>query len=369
VPDNKLDKKTKVMGLCRSCLTFSGYATVVLASVLVFFHLECRREKEEELKNKTNPEFLPELTDCSVSLGFTKKGQDVELRMGMEYILVQSSPCAVNKLVLHLGTFLGGSNAGDFKESSQKHNVMILDARRESPGTFLETGFTLITLDKEPVTTDWRTTFYQNATPDIIQFHTQMEPYIMELYPKTKKMLWAFNAVRGGDRFGDQPRAVGGPHLDYYQDDEARIEFHKEFPEFEDSRSEAKLMMEKLDDEDHKLGVILGVWKPLSPEKVCDYPLALMDARTFQPENLSKNKLHINFMPGVTFHNLNGAVSYSEDQKWYYYPYQTPLEVLIFHQYSKGKWLNNPHTSFLNKNCPKDSEERISVELRVGLFF
>ena len=37
----------------------------------------------------------------------------------------------------------------------------------------------------------------------------------------------------------------------------------------------------------------------------------------------------------------------------------------------QGKWLANPHTSFLNKNCPagSETEERISAELRVALYF
>ena len=287
----------------------------------------------------------------------------------MEYFLIQSFPCAINKLIRYVGAISGGNNYADYAESGEKHNVTILDARKSSPGSFHETGFTLVSLDTEPITTDWRTSHYQTDTPDVMHFHKQIEPYIKELYPQAKKMYWTSNVIRGGDNLGDQPRAVGGPHLDYYQDDEARLEFHKEFPEIDVPRSEAKLMMEKLDDEDHKLGVILGVWKPLSPAKVCDYPLALMDARTFQPENMSPNKLHLQLFPGFTVHNLNGAISYDEDQKWYYYSYQTPLEVLIFHQYSKGKWFNNPHLSFLNKNCPKESEERISVELRLGLFF
>ena len=50
---------------------------------------------------------------------------------------------------------------------------------------------------------------------------------------------------------------------------------------------------------------------------------------------------------------------------------QSRSEVLVFHQYSKGWWMSNPHTSFLNKNCPRGTEEqeRISAELRVALFF
>jgi len=357
------------MGFCGRCLQVSGYTTVVLVAVLLYFHLECQKEKEENMKNKTNPQFLPKETNCFVPLDYVMKGKDIQLKIGMEYILVQSAPCAVNKVVTYLGTILGASNTDTFNTDSEKHNVTILDARTADPGDFHETGFTLITLDKEPVTTDWRTNFYSSDSPDILHFHEQMEPYIRELYPQTKKILWTYNVVRGGDKFGDQPRAVGGPHLDYHQDDQARLEFHEEFPVFDIPRSEAKLMMEHMDDEDHKLGVILGVWKPLTPEKVCDYPLAVMDSRTFHPDNLSQNKLHITFWPGVTFHNLNGAISHDKDQRWYYYSYQTPREVLIFHQYSKGKWFSNPHTSFLNKNCPKDSGERISVELRVGLFF
>ena len=287
----------------------------------------------------------------------------------MQYILMQSAPCAFNKLEAYLESLFGASNTTASDTDIEEHNVTILDARKHNPGGFHETGFTLITLDKEPATTDWRTSFHQNDSPDILHFHEQMEPYIRKLYPNVKKILFTFNAVRGGDTFGDQPRAVARPHLDYHQDDEARQEFHQEFPVLEAPRSEIKLMMEEMDDDEHKLGVILGVWKPLAPEKVCDYPLAVMDTRSFHPENLSKNKLHITFMPGITLHNLNGAISHDKAQRWYYYSHQNTREVLVFHQYSKGKWFNNPHTSFLNKNCPKNSGERVSVEMRVGLFF
>eukprot|EP00091_Calanus_sinicus_P004633 TRINITY_DN14972_c0_g1_i1.p1 TRINITY_DN14972_c0_g1~~TRINITY_DN14972_c0_g1_i1.p1 ORF type:complete len:268 (-),score=51.45 TRINITY_DN14972_c0_g1_i1:88-891(-) len=261
--------------------------------------------------------------------------------MGMEYFLVQSFPCSLNKLVTYIGTLTGTSNTAENDDTAEKHNVTILDARKADPGSFHDTGFTMITLDKEPVTTDWRSNDWNSEHPDIMNFHEQMEPYIRQLYPSVKKIFWTFNVIRGGDKLGDQPRAVGGPHLDYYQDDEARVEFHTEYPELDVDKSEPKLMMGKLDDEDHKLGVILGVWKPLSPEKVCDYPLAVMDARTFQPENLSQNKLHIQIMPGLMIHNLNGAISYDEAQKWYYYSHQTPMEVLIFHQYYKREWLAN----------------------------
>ena len=53
--------------------------------------------------------------------------------------------------------------------------------------------------------------------------------------------------------FGDQPRAVGGPHLDFHQDDQARQEFHQEFPVLDNPRSEMKLMLEETNDEESSL--------------------------------------------------------------------------------------------------------------------
>ena len=132
--------------------------------------------------------------------------------------------------------------------------------------------------------------------------------------------------------------------------------------------SEPKILLGDLDDDKGTFKVMLGVWKPIHPAAVCDHPLAVMDAKTFYSDNQTPNNLHMDLL-FFKYHNLNGAISHSPDQKWYYYPFQTTKEVLVFHQYSNGEWLSNPHTSFHNKNCPEGSESRISVELRVALFF
>ena len=126
--------------------------------------------------------------------------------------------------------------------------------------------------------------------------------------------------------------------------------------------------MGHLDNEDSKFKVLLGVWKPIIPEKVYDYPLAVMDARTFTSDFQTEMFNTIDFV-AFEFNNLAGGIAHSPDQKWYYYPFQTTKEVLIFHQFTDGKFFANPHTSFLNKNCPKDVETRQSVEFRVALFF
>ena len=97
-------------------------------------------------------------------------------------------------------------------------------------------------------------------------------------------------------------------------------------------------------------------------------PFAVMDARTIDPSYITTYKNTINF--GLfKFKNLAAGIAFEPDQKWYYYPFQTSSEVLIFHQYSKDKHLVNPHTSFFNRNCPEDTQERISVEFRLALFY
>lgn len=122
-------------------------------------------------------------------------------------------------------------------------------------------------------------------------------------------------------------------------------------------------------DGDHgKLGALLGIWKPIHPSKVCDYPLAVMDARDIKPDQFCPSRQTINF-GFFTFNNVASGIVHSSEQKWYYYSFQNTREVLVFHQYSRGKLFANPHTSFLNKNCPEDTEPRISVELRLAVFF
>jgi len=344
-------------------LQYILYAAAPLAAILTYFHIMGKKEQEEAINNKFNDEYHPEITDCKAKLHFCKTGvKEKTLKTGLEYLLIQSAPTCVTKLFHSLGQMIGISNTKEHAEDTEEIEFDVLDARVHKPGAFEETGFTLITLDKEPVTQNWA-----YGSNDVHLFKEQIEPYLKRLYPQTKKIRWFSNLVRGGSKAGSQPRALG-PHLDYFQGDEEREEFHKKYTALKSSEPEA--LLGRLDTEEEKLGVLLGIWKPLYPKEIMDYPLAVMDARTFSEENEVPNNLHMNF--GLfTFHNLGAAISHDPKQKWYYYSKQNTKEVLVFHQYTKGKWFSNPHTSFLNKNCPKGTEleERISAELRVGLYF
>ena len=63
---------------------------------------------------------------------------------------------------------------------------------------------------------------------------------------------------------------MAGPHLDYHQDDAKRLEFHSEYPLFEDgkNKTEPHYLVGANDTPEEKFSVLLGVWKPLSPVEV-----------------------------------------------------------------------------------------------------
>jgi len=365
------------------------YLTVALVAVLAYFHMECVQKEGKDGNLSYQQVFESEKTNCEdVELFFRNKGDIITADISFLYMQL---PCVVKKLLSFFG--LGGSanicdpilstdtkalkqciqDQGD--DSLKVHNVTMFDARKVGPIEFYTSGFTLLTLDEESVTTDWTTTLAEDENADIVNFHQQMNPHLEKLYPNVKKIHWSHNIVRGGDG-KSQPKAVSQPHHDFHQNDLLRFEYHKRRPIYSSffgtswlPLNEAHIMNGELDTEDSKVGVILGVWKPIAPTtEVCDYPLAVMDSSTYDSEHQVQAELAINF--GLfTLNLLNAGIAYSPEQKWYYYSFQNTKEVLVFHQYSKEKFLVNPHTSFENKNCPTDLTSRKSVDLRVALFF
>ena len=66
---------------------------------------------------------------------------------GPEYILTQFCPCAIIKMITKVRHTINGH--GDFDQiKTHQESVTILDARKHKPGTFSETGFTLVELDE-----------------------------------------------------------------------------------------------------------------------------------------------------------------------------------------------------------------------------
>ena len=96
------------------------------------------------------------------------------------------------------------------------------------------------------------------------------------------------------------------PHLDYYQDDEARLEYHKTFPlidlAYSDKNvSEGHVLTGYYDTEDLRVGVMLGVWKPLNPNQVNNKHkhLYVLWAHSSQVRRSTLGKNHSPFRGGV----------------------------------------------------------------------
>ena len=117
---------------------------------------------------------------------------------GLEFIVIQWVPCAFVKLISFLNFVLYGDQIN--LDAYEYKNVTIMDARKHKPGSFPETGFTLLQLDSLPNITNWG-----YGSEDIQIFQQEMEPYLYELYPQTKRILWLTNLVRGGNTPGHLP--------------------------------------------------------------------------------------------------------------------------------------------------------------------
>ena len=122
---------------------------------------------------------------------------------GPEFILTQFCPCAIVKMITKVRHIINGhADLDQLQAHQENHTVTILDARKHKPGTFSETGFTIVTLDEvrlfyqtrsrlgqaiyycllqEPGTKNWR-----YGSKDIHLFQEMMNPHLMKLYPKTK---------------------------------------------------------------------------------------------------------------------------------------------------------------------------------------
>jgi len=231
---------------------------------------------------------------------------------------------------------------------SEYHAVEFLNAR-EADIDYHVNGFSLVESPMEEC--DW--TVKENRE----KFYREMEPIIRELHPDSDELVWYDDGFLQRSFDGSNEPAIDGPHLDYHVDHSLT----KEWAGYDLS----------------EIDMIIGIWKPDNMDTpVVDYPLALMDASTFEPTDSRPFKLEFtNTLMNNTVQELrvvSGSPRYRPEQKWYYYPEQTSNEILLFRQYTNEDTVGsfaNFHTSFKVPGFPSDAPSRRSVEMRVGLTF
>ena len=136
------------------------------------------------------------------------------------------------------------------------------------------------------------------------------------------------------------------------------------------SKSGFVCLREQLRDEAETLArgrfQIINVWRPLS-DPVEDYPLALVDARSVEPEQIVDTERRAPNHVGEIQLALHDP-----GQRWYYYSSMRPGEVLLFKTFDSidgGTGRTTIHTAIKLPDAPPDAKPRESIETRAFVFY
>lgn len=238
--------------------------------------------------------------------------------------------------------------------------VDILDARSRDID-FNRAGFDLIT-DDVFATFDWE----EIGSSEVLEkLHQAMTPHLRKYYPNATRFLIGPPVKRSATSL----KAINGPHLDFSPDDALRENFHQEH-EVHAEHVITRCMLGHCDNSEEELRLVLGAWVPTMSTPVCDKPLAFIDASTVSPDDVTTVRGKTDVL-GKTQNFLFAFAKWRPEHTWYYYSYQTPSEMLLFHHYNQDKtnvW-GNPHSSFTVSGCGDEYETRKSIEMRIAVFF
>lgn len=133
---------------------------------------------------------------------------------------------------------------------------------------------------------------------------------------------------------------------------------------------------------EHGRFAIINVWRNIAEEPVATYALALCDAQTVTPADLSVFELHYADRVGENYFSKQAP-----GHAWYYYPAMTRDEALLIKQWdsagplaqSKGQKPDSTdphapctfsfHTSFDDASTPPDAPARWSIEVRCVVMY
>jgi hypothetical protein len=111
---------------------------------------------------------------------------------------------------------------------------------------------------------------------------------------------------------------------------------------------------------------IVNFWRPVGAP-VEQAPLALCDARSIAPPDLLPSDLVYPDWTGETY-----SFAWSPIRRWYWFPRQTPDEVLLIKVYDSstdGTARLTAHTAFDDPTSSADAAPRRSIEVRALVFW
>nr|GAT53111.1 predicted protein [Mycena chlorophos] len=112
---------------------------------------------------------------------------------------------------------------------------------------------------------------------------------------------------------------------------------------------------------------ILNLWRPIH-HPAHDWPLALCDFRSFDPQDLLLVSLVYPDRAGETY-----GVKYNPAQRWVHFSGLEPEDAILIKCYDSlqdgSTALYGPHTAFCDPRTPVDAPLRESIELRALVFY
>ena len=73
------------MAWCRTALRILAWSVLSVVAGLLYLHLQCLQERDQEEEDRFRREFDPDTTDCDVQIPFVKSGRDrVETSLGAQ---------------------------------------------------------------------------------------------------------------------------------------------------------------------------------------------------------------------------------------------------------------------------------------------
>jgi hypothetical protein len=109
-----------------------------------------------------------------------------------------------------------------------------------------------------------------------------------------------------------------------------------------------------------------NVWRPIAGPLLRS-PLVLCDSQTLDYDNLLPSELRYPDRSGETY-----AVTYSPNQRWYYFPKMQPDEAILISCYDSSRQHAarfSAHGAFDDPSTPADAPPRESIEVRTLVFF
>ncbi|MGV6874315.1 CmcJ/NvfI family oxidoreductase [Pseudochelatococcus sp. B33] len=110
---------------------------------------------------------------------------------------------------------------------------------------------------------------------------------------------------------------------------------------------------------------IINVWRPVS-HVARDWPLAVADARSIDPDDLLPSDLIFPHRRGETY-----ALAYNPTQQWFYIPDLDVDETILIKCWDADEAVARfaPHTGFEDPTTPPGTLPRESIEFRTIAFF